>query len=94
MQVRKMHVKDALINMSIRSEKKAALMVKEAIRSAYFNAINNHSMDANKLTVGEIDVSLIPPLPNHVRIDGDFSSIKYRYDGNEDVKQRYLWRRW
>ena len=47
-----MHVKDALVNMSIRSEKKAAMMVKEAIRSAYFNAINNHDMDGSKLTVG------------------------------------------
>lgn len=52
-QVRKMHVKDALINMSIRREKKSANIVKEAIRSAYFNAINNHNMDASKLTVGE-----------------------------------------
>lgn len=50
--VRKMHISDALINMEIR-EKKPAKLVKEALKSAFANAVNNHGMDADKLFVAE-----------------------------------------
>mmetsp|Transcript_17125 Transcript_17125/g.47785 ORF Transcript_17125/g.47785 Transcript_17125/m.47785 type:complete len:267 (+) Transcript_17125:154-954(+) len=50
--VRKMHIRDALVNMSIR-EKKAAKLVKKALSSAYHNAVNNHRMDGEKLIVAE-----------------------------------------
>jgi ribosomal protein L22 len=46
-----MHISDALINMEIR-EKKPAKLVKEALKSAFANAVNNHGMDADKLFVG------------------------------------------
>mmetsp|Transcript_1243 Transcript_1243/g.2957 ORF Transcript_1243/g.2957 Transcript_1243/m.2957 type:complete len:249 (-) Transcript_1243:49-795(-) len=50
--VRKMHINDALINMEIRG-KKSAGMVKDALKSAFANAVNNHSMDPDKLIVAE-----------------------------------------
>jgi len=83
--VRKMHIKDALINMNVRP-KKSAKIVKAALKEAYFNAVNNHKMDADSLAVAECVVGKGRHLPRVSMHAKGRSSIMHKKRAHLTVK--------